>query len=162
MTDIVERLRYCHDNGLFDASRSAMTAGYGEAADTIERLRAECNHLYKKLNDANDMLQEIAASEENYKSENARLTKERDDFHMQYRAVCDEEVKIYVVEIERLREENARLRDLLKECADDLEDAVNDQYGHIGKKAMPDRYERDMQPVIKARDAIREGGKKDE
>ena len=61
----------------------------------------------------------------------------------------------------RLREENARLLEVLQECADDLEDGINGQYGEIGKKAMPDRYERDMQPVIRARAAIREGGKDD-
>lgn len=58
-----------------------------------------------------------------------------------------------------LREENTRLREILKECADDLEDAVNGQYGEMARKIMPDRYERDMQSVVKARAAIREGGK---
>lgn len=58
-----------------------------------------------------------------------------------------------------LLEENARLREVLQECADDLEDAINCQYGEIGKKAMPNRYERDMQPVIRARAAIQEGAR---
>ena len=71
MTDIVERLRkntVCIGHGDYRADPLCV-----EAADTIERLRAECNNLYKKLNDINDILQEIAVSEENYKSENARL-----------------------------------------------------------------------------------------
>ena len=61
-------------------------------------------------------------------------------------------------ELEALREENARLREILKECVDDLEDAVNAQYGEMARKVMPDRYERDMQSVMKARAAIREAG----
>lgn len=55
--------------------------------------------------------EEAAAEITRLREENERLTKERDDFHMQYRAVCDEEVKIYVVEIERLREALKQIHD---------------------------------------------------
>ena len=77
MSDIVERLRYCHDNGLFDASRYAMTAGYGEAADTIERLRAE-NAQLKVQHERDKQLNHETESgllEENVRlrEENARL-----------------------------------------------------------------------------------------
>lgn len=40
MSDIVERLKYCAENGIMDASRAGMAAGYGEAAAEIEKLRA--------------------------------------------------------------------------------------------------------------------------
>jgi len=56
MPDIVERLRYCQENGLFDASRSAMTAGYGEAADTIEALRADNARLREAVKPFAEML----------------------------------------------------------------------------------------------------------
>jgi len=63
-------------------------------------------------------------------------------------AAKDEAVK----EIERLRAENDRLRAALKECADDLESAVEHQYDKVkDHPAMTRRYERDIQPVHIAR-----------
>ena len=43
--DIVERLRYTQEVGLFSASASDSHATYGEAADEIERLRRELERL---------------------------------------------------------------------------------------------------------------------
>lgn len=38
--DIVKRLRYCAEHGLIDAAKSELAAGYGEAAEEIQKLRA--------------------------------------------------------------------------------------------------------------------------
>lgn len=43
--DIVERLRYTQEVGLFSASLSDSHATYGKAADEIERLRREVERL---------------------------------------------------------------------------------------------------------------------
>jgi len=47
----------------------------------------------------------------------------------------------------------AALRETLKDCADDLEAEVEARYSHGIKEhpAMAPKYERDMEPVIKAR-----------
>lgn len=92
MGDIVERLRYCHDNGLFDASRSAMTAGYGEAADTIEALRAE-----------NARLQSLFVEQSDLQSEHIKCLNER----------WNKERGILTDEIARLREALKPLADVL-------------------------------------------------
>lgn len=39
--DLIERARYCHEHGIFDASRAGMMVSYGELADEIERLTAQ-------------------------------------------------------------------------------------------------------------------------
>lgn len=60
-------------------------------------------------------------------------------------------------ELATLRAENARLREALEECADDLEAEVNDRYPPSQMAAYPDQQrkrERDMQPVVKARAAL--------
>ncbi len=43
--DLVERLRYCHEHGVFDAARALRQATYGEAADRIEALIAAGDRL---------------------------------------------------------------------------------------------------------------------
>jgi hypothetical protein len=56
-------------------------------------------------------------------------------------------------EIERLQAENARLREALKECADDLEAEITHRYGEMVPKYPRERLKRDkdMAPVLKAR-----------
>lgn len=100
---------------------------------------ADINHGIRKMTDAEEEI--------------TRLRKLLSDTNTHY-AEC-------IAERETLREENARLREILSECADDLEDAVNARYGEMSRKVMPDRYGRDMQSVVKARAAIRERGKND-
>lgn len=60
--------------------------------------------------------------------------------------------------VERLREENARLRELLDECAGDLEAEINgryfDEHGNV-HPAMRQKYLRDMTPVIDAKQALK-------
>ena len=51
------------------------------------------------------------------------------------------------------------LRESLKECADDLEAELNDRYGELRHSAMQRQYNRDMDPVVKARAAL-DGTKK--
>ncbi len=56
---------------------------------------------------------------------------------------------------EALAQENARLRELLTECANDLEAEVESRYVRTkDHPAMALRYERDMEPVIAARALI--------
>lgn len=47
--NIVERLRYTQEVGLFSASASDSHATYGEAADEIERLRREVERLNTRI-----------------------------------------------------------------------------------------------------------------
>ena len=55
-------------------------------------------------------------------------------------------------EIEQLRTENAALRECLRECADDLAASLIDQFrGDIRYPAQRRRWERDMEPVERAR-----------
>ncbi len=46
-SDLVERLRFMKDEGLFAAAACCMVADLGEAADEIERLRADSERLRK-------------------------------------------------------------------------------------------------------------------
>jgi hypothetical protein len=57
-------------------------------------------------------------------------------------------------ELERRGKEIASLRAVLKECADDLETAIRQDYSHAELAVYPDlkrKYERDMKPVNTAR-----------
>ena len=56
-------------------------------------------------------------------------------------------------EIEQLRTENAALRECLRECADDLEAELDARYRPHDNihPAMERRYDRDMEPVLRAR-----------
>lgn len=62
-------------------------------------------------------------------------------------------------QIEALQAENARLRELLAECAADLEGELYAHYSpeSLDHPAMRDRYERDIQPVRLARAALKDG-----
>lgn len=64
-----------------------------------------------------------------------------------------------VGELERLRAENARMRELLVECAGDLEAEINvryfDEYGNV-HPAMRQKYLRDMTIVIDAKKALQD------
>jgi hypothetical protein len=58
----------------------------------------------------------------------------------------------------RQQYEIKRLREALKECADDLEAEVEARYSHGIKEhpAMAPKYARDMEPVVKARSLLAE------
>ena len=43
--DLIERLRFCNEHGIFCASVTSKTASYGEAADRIETQAAEIRSL---------------------------------------------------------------------------------------------------------------------
>lgn len=63
--------------------------------------------------------------------------------------------------ITRLRSEVERLRGLLAACADDLEAELKATYGGM-QDGYPDisrKFKRDMEPVYKARAALKETGK---
>jgi hypothetical protein len=62
-----------------------------------------------------------------------------------------------------LLEENAQMQEkievmkaIIKSLASDLEEEIYTRFGENGRKCMPDRYERDMQPVLKAREILGE------
>jgi len=61
-------------------------------------------------------------------------------------------------ERDALQAENARLREALKECADDLEAEITHRYGGMVTKYPTQRLKRDqdMAPVMKARAALGE------
>ena len=57
-----------------------------------------------------------------------------------------------VKEINRLRAENAELREVLNECADDLQTELQYRYGYPSiHPAMQRKFDRDMAPVERAR-----------
>ena len=65
------------------------------------------------------------------------------------------EVMAMVDERDKLRAEIERLREALRECADELEVVVEDRYRDT--KNYPSekrRYDRDIAPVLKARDLL--------
>jgi hypothetical protein len=128
-----------------------------EAADEIEKLREalkpfaelksvswslENDHYfidtddirayYDTLHGYAEMNGKMVAEIEALRAENAKLEMERNTFHRTYREVCDEEVKIYVVEMERLRAENALLLASLKET---LEIASRNESGDYIQRA---------------------------
>lgn len=43
--ELIERARYCHEHGIFDASHAGKMVSYGELADRIEALTAEVRRL---------------------------------------------------------------------------------------------------------------------
>lgn len=54
-----------------------------------------------------------------------------------------------------LKAENAKLRDALKECADDLEASVNAEYRDtLNYPSQKRKYDRDMGPVLRARSLL--------
>ncbi len=62
-----------------------------------------------------------------------------------------------------LLEENAQMQEkievlkaIIKSLAFDLEEEIYTRFGENGRKCIPDRYERDMQPVLKAREILGE------
>jgi hypothetical protein len=56
---------------------------------------------------------------------------------------------------DKLRAEIERLREALRECADELEVVVEDRYRDTkGYPSEKRRYERDIAPVLKARDLL--------
>lgn len=62
-------------------------------------------------------------------------------------------------EIVKLTEQQAEidaLKELIRDLAGDLEEEIYTRYGENGRKCMPDRYERDMQSVFKAREILGE------
>lgn len=67
-------------------------------------------------------------------------------------------VREKIAEIAALKAENDRLRELLRECSDELEAEVNAHYGGTQHDYPSEkrRYDRDMDPVIRARSALKE------
>jgi uncharacterized protein YdcH (DUF465 family) len=68
------------------------------------------------------------------------------------------EVTRMKAELILLLTENGTLRSILKECADDLEDEITDRF-RGSQNIYPDemrRFDRDMEPVKKARAALGE------
>ena len=58
-------------------------------------------------------------------------------------------------ELDRLRAENAELREILNECADDLQTELEHRYGYPAiHPAMLRKFYRDMAPVERARDIL--------
>ncbi len=62
-----------------------------------------------------------------------------------------------------LLEENAQMQEkievmkaIIKSLASDLEEEIYARFGENGRKCMPDRYKRDMQPVLEAREILGE------
>jgi hypothetical protein len=69
-----------------------------------------------------------------------------------------------VAALETAEADNARLREVLKECADDLESYVNQEYIIELRDKYPNmeaKYSRDMEPVAKARAALNSGEHED-
>lgn len=67
-----------------------------------------------------------------------------------------------VIEIDRLKAEIARLREALRECADELEGYIKNEYPEATRRLYPSvqkKFERDMSTVREARTALASEGK---
>ena len=104
-----------------------------------------------------DAMTEAAARIEQLKAQNMRLSGMVHDLNAHIQA-SNELGKALEEDAGQLREENARLRELLEECAEDLGAYVNNEYpAELRNKypALEDKYSYFMEPVLKARAALK-------
>ncbi len=59
-----------------------------------------------------------------------------------------------IVKLAEQQAEIEAMKSLIRDLACELEEEIYTRYGENGRKCMPDRYERDMYSVFKARDMI--------
>jgi hypothetical protein len=132
-----------NDTGIEGADMSITT----EAA---ERLAIILNRLDMDRNAA--ALRSLAAERDALRAE-----VERSESGVSYETFVSG-MQIVTTERDALRAENARLREALKECADDLEAEITHRYGDMVPKYPRERLKRDqdMAPVLKARAALGE------
>ena len=110
-------------------------------AAEIRALRAENAQLRNNLVQSSEDMGRICAENESL----------RQDWEDREADVLRLGVVVIAEDAER---ENARLRDLLSECAEDLAAELKARYEIGGRVHMQRQYDRDMDPVVRARAAL--------
>jgi chromosome segregation ATPase len=137
----------------------------GGQARKIENQRVQIKRLTEKNLGLHLALAHSKTRIEELEAEVARLRAESDQLGRMWEANQEllaesKEIGFQFDEVKRLTAENARLREALKECADDLESYVNQEYTIEQRDKYPNmeaKYVRDMAPVAKARAALNPG-----
>jgi len=114
--------------------------------ELIEKMAREAVSAYSstKWDDAHDVMREEYRAEARAALAVAEpvMREQEDNAPLEENAQMQEKIEV--------------LKAIIESLASDLEEEIYARFGENGRKCMPDRYERDMQPVLKAREILGE------